>query len=523
MLKIKHYATSNSGLILYLLMILISSGLFISSLYLGGITWDEPDGPRMVGIHFEVAHGMQLPDPHVNNLVYYGIVNILPGYVLALFFDNYFVCSHITIFLMSLLTSYYVYKICLLIEIKRNVSFITSALLLLYPIWLGHSFFNYKDIPAGAFFTYYTYYVCSVVHTFNINGKISRFLYFKLIITGAVLIAVKFAFLPAILLNTLLIASQYKESIRLRIYFAVKSVILAIIVALLLTPGAWHQPLQYITNEISVMSKFDWGACSKLLNFCVSPKSDKWNPGTYLIFWYAAQAPLLFITLFILGIIVVVKDLCNKNIRYKIILLIILVQLLLFPLLAIVHNSVFYDATRHTVFCIPMIVIISGFGLQRIDRFKNRLLRMIFLILLTIFSSILLTDDFLLNPYQYSYYNEISRISVNDKNSETDYWGFSLREAYKTTNNNMYYSQYLNLEGPSPAVLLPYVSEIKFVRYDKNMQLPSNTSINLIGLVRDSEIDKRVNLQRCLLVAEISRKLLFKPDRLIMSKAYHCE
>ncbi len=523
MLKIKQYVATNPGLVLYVIMIVISSCLFISSLYIGGITWDEPDGPDMVAIHFAVAHGIELPDPHVNNHVYYGIINILPGYILSLFFDNYFVCSHITIFLMSVLASYYVYKICLLIGIKRNFAFITAALLLLYPIWLGHSFFNYKDLSAGAFFTYYTYYVCKVVHAFNTNSKIHKFLYIKLITTGAILVAVKFAFIPAIFVNTLTLALVYKENLKLRLSFAVKTIILIIIFALILTPGAWHQPLQYVINDIRLMSKFDWVGCSQLLNHCMNPGLDKWNAGAYLIAWYAVQMPLLFIILFIFGIFAVTKTVIVKYCSSKIIWLIVLMQLFLFPLLAIVRNSAFYDETRHTLFCIPMIVIVGGFGLQFIDKFKNKLLRITLLLLLSVLSFILLTDDFLINPYQYSYYNEISRIAVNDKNSLTDYWGFSLREAYETTNNNMYYSQYLNLEVPSPAVLSPYVSDTKFVKYDKNMQLPPNTSINVIGLVRNNFIDTEINLQRCLLVEAVSRKLLFKSDRLIMSKSYHCE
>ena len=344
-----------------------------------------------------------------------------------------------------------------------------------------------------------------------------------MLLTGALLVAVKFAFIPAVLVNSLLIGYIYKDSNKLRVYLIFKLIILTILFAFLLTPGAWHQPLLYVTNDISLMSKFNWSGCSKLLNSCVITTSDQWNTGLYLVSWYAAQTPLLFIILFSIGIVTVIKKLLNKNSHLKTKWIVLLVQLLLFPLLAIVHNSIFYDATRHTIFCIPIIVIISGVGLQFLYEFKDKVLRIILLLFIVILSLILLTDDFLLNPYQYSYYNEIVRGYINNKNSETDFWGFSLREAYEKTNNEMYYSQYLSLISFPQDLLLPYINDITLVKYHKDMQLPQNTSINVIGGDRDNQIDNAINPNRCLLVTEVSRRLLFKIDPLIMSKGYHCE
>jgi hypothetical protein len=41
----------------------------------------------------------------------------------------------------------------------------------------------------------------------------------------------------------------------------------------------------------------------------------------------------------------------------------------------------------------------------------------------------LLIDVITLQPYQYVWFNEVARFFVNEKNYETDFWGYSMREA----------------------------------------------------------------------------------------------
>src|SRR6185437_6843331 len=476
----------------------------------------------MINVHFTTAFNSipLVPNPNDGHLIYYGIINVLPGYIFSLIFGMYYTCSHITIFALSLVASFYVFKIAKLAGVRQNIAYITAVFLLLYPIWLGHSFFNYKDIPAAVFFTMYSYYVCKLCNILFFGKRISKILYFKLILTGALLSATKFAFFPIIIVDSFLLMSVYKGRVVSKLYFGTIVVILTVFVTMVFTPGAWHQPMIYMINDIVLMGKFVWVGCTTLFGQCIITNSQKWNAAWYLSSWYLVQTPLLFIFLFIAGLIYMIKVFLNQaGVAAKIIWVVLLVQLLLLPILAIIHNSTFYNATRHTLFCIPIIVIISGFGLELSFTIFGRYARNIILSILSLLALGVIIDDILLNPYQYIYFNELSRHYISNENTENDYWGFSLRETYESIDMMKYYTPYISLEnGPMPGSLTPFMSgNYQFVHYEKNMQMPLNTSVNVIGLVRGNDIDSRINQDRCVLVSEASRALLFKPDRLIMS------
>jgi hypothetical protein len=202
---------TNLGRNIYFSTMLFVSILFISSIFIGGITWDESGEIPVILRHFSVLFN-NIPLNSIQDkayLVYYGIIQLLPAYLLSLLFGSYHTWSHIITFSLSLLTSFYVYKILILFGLRRNIAYITAALLLIYPIWLGHSFFNNKDIPAAAFFTIYSYYVCRVIHSLLRDGALNRKLYIKLIIIGAILSGTRFAFFPIIIIDSLVITWVY--------------------------------------------------------------------------------------------------------------------------------------------------------------------------------------------------------------------------------------------------------------------------------------------------------------------------
>lgn len=205
------------GLITYIATITLTTILFIHSLFTGGITIDESTAPRMVAVHLAVAANNLTLEQVPNDFIYYGIVNILPGYLINSLLNNisgnyYYICSHISIFLMGLLTSYLVYKIIKLCKINSNIAYLSSALLLLYPCWLGHSFFNFKDIPTAFFYTLYSYCVCMTISALSSrNRKVPTV---KLVISGALFASVKLALFPVVIIYTciIVIATQNRSS-----------------------------------------------------------------------------------------------------------------------------------------------------------------------------------------------------------------------------------------------------------------------------------------------------------------------
>nr|MBP9743520.1 hypothetical protein [Burkholderiales bacterium] len=221
------------GLMAYIATIVLTTILFIYSLFMGGITIDESTAPRMVAMHLAVAANNITLEQVPNDFIYYGIVNIIPGYLISsllahyyinthsimlpnnmsesminITFGNYYICSHISIFLMGLLTSYLVYKILKLCKINSNIAYLSSALLLLYPSWLGHSFFNFKDIPTAFFYTLYSYYICTTINAMHSSSR--KIPYIKLIISGALFAAIKLALFPLVIIYTCIIVISTK-------------------------------------------------------------------------------------------------------------------------------------------------------------------------------------------------------------------------------------------------------------------------------------------------------------------------
>jgi len=131
----------------------------------------------------------------------------------------------------------------------------------------------------------------------------------------------------------------------------------------------------------------------------------------------------------------------------------------------------------------------------------------------------IIIDDILLEPYQYSYFNEISRQYINDTNTDTDYWGFSLKEAYNNIDAK-YNTQYTSA---LPAEALIQIPNLQFVNYNKDIILPGGTSVNVIGVIKPTGgMYTMLNPNRCSLIYTVSRRLLFKSEPIKMSKVYNC-
>ncbi|MCD6046610.1 MAG: hypothetical protein K0S08_257 [Gammaproteobacteria bacterium] len=105
--------------------------LFVISLSIGGITWDECMALKQWGLHMQILHQQAVLSQIQGDDIYYGIVNILPQIKLYRWFHHasfglspdalpYFY-SHISIFIMEVSTSYLVIKILQLLDIDTRL------------------------------------------------------------------------------------------------------------------------------------------------------------------------------------------------------------------------------------------------------------------------------------------------------------------------------------------------------------------------------------------------------------------
>jgi hypothetical protein len=458
-------------------------------------------------------------------------VHLLPGYLLyrlvILFHDFggnnqavFYMVMHISFFLMGVATSWVIYSLLKLFNVNEKLALVSSALLLVYPTWIGSSFFNFKDIPAGFFFTLYTYFICK--YSIRKDNNIS----YKIAITGALLCGVKFAFVPIIIVSNLyllfMVVFMEQDHCLKKINNIMIMGLITLIFIYIMTPAAWRSPIFYFTNEIRLMSNHSWGGCTTILGDCINVKSDHWQAWKYLLVWYISQIPTFFILIFVPGLVVMFNDLV-RNFKSHIIYIPILLQMLVLPILASIHNSVFYDGTRHTLFCVPMIVFISCIGLNWLvtNTINGIVIRrgLIAIASIVLFSSftVLLYDLLIIAPYQYSYFNEWYRVFYADKKIDNDYWIFSYKEAYDSIANGAAANKIIQIY-PAFVDISAYANRKSKPADDKEWYLIGSlrTQIDVRQYIKDKSLN-------CDMIHEVQRKLLFLKDPVVMSVIFRCK
>jgi hypothetical protein len=219
------------------------------------------------------------------------------------------------------------------------------------------------------------------------------------------------------------------------------------------------------------------------------------------------------------------------NIKKEPYLFPIFVQFLLLPILGSINNSVFYDGTRHTLFCVPIIVLFSGIGLnilinaQVTSNLFNVLKNILFFLLIMILS-LLILDLVKINPYQYSYFNELYRVLYHDKKIDNDYWLFSYREAYDDIARiNKSKVDYITYYPDWPWVVVPYVDESRFLtgslnNIDDSKKFYLIGSLRLIMNINDYITGSKLD---CIELGRVQRRLMFLQEPIIMSEIFECK
>ena len=180
----------------------------------------------------------------------------------------------------------------------------------------------------------------------------------------------------------------------------------------LLNPIFWHNPLEII-NSLRWMSKYQQDVCTLTLGDCMKSLN---LPSSYYFIWLFFKIPILIIFGFLIFPIIENKYLNLK--LNKIFIYSLLITIFSILVLFIIFNVAIYDEIRHVMFLIPLIFLVSFHNLYLF----NKTIFTFFGILTILFFTI---ENFLVNPYQYTWMNSFSKIYNINKNFEVDYWGLS--------------------------------------------------------------------------------------------------
>ncbi|MFN9660703.1 MAG: hypothetical protein ACK6BC_10080 [Cyanobacteriota bacterium] len=456
--------------------------LALSSLLGGQVSWDEETD--YLGIREQIAHGLRLlrgePADYRaihSNLEYYGTIGLLPAWLLwflqrglltgrfsldrALFhpavehqLTGFFTLSHGVLLVEMVLLSRVVVAIARRLPLRRP--WLAGALVLATPTLLGHSFTNTKDVPFALFYSVYTLgliqratpspdrqrwfppgppaLLALLGATLMVNQKFVALV--PLLISEGVLALLRWRRLAGLAgggspardargLATLLVPGLALSA-------------LALTGALLLQPAAWGQPpWRFLREAFATFAVHSWGGCMWFDGRCVGVRDPAWSAAGYMLQWLLAKLPLLLILLPLVQLLAWARQLPRRawwsgSLPDSVLLLGL--QLLLIPSLAILRNSNLYDADRHLLFLVPPLAIVAVMGFERLRELPTaqppwcgpRAWALAVVILLATGQVV---DDLLLHPYQLAYFNELARHRLNHRNTAVEYWAVSAKEA----------------------------------------------------------------------------------------------
>ncbi len=297
----------------------------------------------------------------------------------------------------------------------------TAAALLALPMWTGHLMFNIKDVPVATGYTLMTLALVSMVAP----AQGHRALRLAGLVAGVVLmVGTRPAMVSAVLAGLVVIAygrgvlslvgGARVERARVALGEALLGVVVAAAILLLIYPGLFTHP-ELLAQSAEQSASFRDG------------RSAIYG---YVPFHVLAQVPLLLLAFSAVGLVsaalLVVRRWHTDTVQATRLTL-VGVQLMVFPVLAIVLHSDLYNGLRQLLFASPAWAVFAALGVAKSlswaqEHGRSRLvggLAMTGLVLPTVAQAFLF-------PYQYTYFN--LALDATGVHVASDYWRTSVPE-----------------------------------------------------------------------------------------------
>jgi len=414
---------------------------------------------------------------------------------------------------------------------KLSSPWLAGLILLTLPVLVGHSFMNTKDIPTSAIYTLFTFSLIILVQT----RRNLAILFIVSAVFGGFLVSTKMVFLPAVLIELILaqclrnyiggMASLGPCKLTLSILLQASA---ALIVAYIVTPPAWLNPIIYAREAFSLSSRFSQGGgCTYLLakEFCLG--IPHYDTLLYILSWTLVHIPLIALAGLVVFCLRLFKntqsfDFFNLlNSQDSAIILLLILQAALVPAMAVAGNSNLYDADRQFLFIYPPLAIISSVGLGKTftPGYSNRSALLLFNLG---FIAPLLSIR-LLHPYQYTYINEPFSFLVSSKDTSLHYWAFSATEAVQQSvlNGGLPLQPVVRGGIPEPPPLA-YAVRSMGGRTQDDLSVPE---LHFAWRNPNDFEEKQIRLDRkdnCKIIHKVNRRQLLGPT-LTLSTLYRCE
>lgn len=430
-----------------------------------GVVWDEKyylnTGKYYVIEIFDrlnIKNNLDIGDfqPTELHLKSHGVVlDVLTVFSTLLFKEFTFANYHLMKALLAVVTFVLVGLLVQRLTKNRLISLFSMILLFLFPRFSGDIFHNSIDVPTTLLFTllvsYFIYYLDSEQNFLKQLGLgfISAWAINQRIILG-------YVFLLDLFIILLVDLSKKRPMFK----FFLKVFVIGIATAVFM-----HLTHPYLLTH-PVRGLYDMYLNSKEFQFTATNLFDGKLIWAYKLPWYylpkymLITVPLSVIGLFVIGGFGLVGEVFNKKSLMKKIINIYLLLLFIIPIVfVIVLKPTLYDGWRHFLFLSVPIVIIDGFGFQTILRIKQKIIRGLVVLFITVNLLMVARQMVILHPYQYIYFNElVGGLPGANGKYDTDYFGASYKEAVDWINKNVNdkTKQYKIFANGDPLSLTPF-------------------------------------------------------------------
>ena len=188
-------------------------------------------------------------------------------------------------------------------------------------------------------------------------------------------------------------------------------------------PYLWENPFLNLINSIKFFSDHRLSVDVFYFGQLINSQNLPWH---YLPVWILITIPEIIIIFFILGLLLIFKNLFYK--RYNEESLFFLFQIFIPIMIPIILGSTLYDGWRQFYFIYPAIILVSLYFLNHLNK-KKYLIANFFIILNLLFTCFWSIKN---APHQYLYFNNF--VNKPLMYFERDFWGVSNKQLLEYVN-----------------------------------------------------------------------------------------
>jgi hypothetical protein len=441
----------------YLLLIILLIALVLSLAPTFGqsidIQYSEQRGRETIAFYFGELDSKGFLSAVGNTGRNYGpFFDVVIAFVQNMISDDEVTRFDIRTFMQALITLSCLVPAFLILSrvVSRPLAFIGVVLLASTPVLLGHAFINAKDAPFASMLIWSIYLI---IYTFDSleeprHGRIlllGAFLAVTISLRAIAAYLFAIILLAAIVLPALqaaqksdlrIVSARVWSRLRQRFRGLLLLLIVTAIVYIAVMPGLLAQfssdALASIVNQIS---RFPFRGSVRYFGETIASTKLPWH---YTYGYMLMQMPLYYHIFIVMGVLALsvflgrsLRGVQNDQIElsetasYTIIIL--LAATIIPALIVFLAKPVFYNATRHMLFMVPLIFMVLFLVFVAAAKLSPSWLRVSAVLFVFACWLEVILAMLRIHPYEYAYYNPLVRDAARTFSSE--YWNTSFREA----------------------------------------------------------------------------------------------